>query len=135
MYPKTHFHFFKVFRLIDYYFYLDAEDGETYLAGMIVFIILLIVSFMIIAYSFYRIRRLKLSKENPKNIDRKKSKDISENPDQVMEDANNKQVEDEQSTYTVLNRTGKEDDEHLYTHLTMNQLQHDDMNHKEAENE
>jgi hypothetical protein len=97
-----------------------SDDGsEKYLAGFIVVIIFLITSFLIIAYLIYQNRRLKSIKENSENKSKDKNnfKGIYENPDKVKEDANYEQVEDEQSTYTVLKRTGKEDDDHLYGHL------------------
>ena len=96
-------------------------------------IILLIISLLVIAYFIYEIRRLKSSKENSENKSKggNNFKEIYENPDKVKEDANYEQVEDEQSTYTALKRTGKEeDDDHLYGHL--HEVLHDNANEKET---
>jgi hypothetical protein len=95
--------------------------------------ILLVISFVIIAYFIYQIRRLKSSKANPenKNKDRNNSKDIYENPDKIKDDANYEQVENEESTYTALNRTGKDrTDDHFYAHL--NEVHTDYVNQKET---
>jgi uncharacterized protein YoxC len=74
--------------------------------------ILLAISVVIIAYFIYQNRR-------------KISTDIDENPDNG--DANDEHVEDEQSTYTALNRAANEEnDDHLYTHL--NEVHHDYVN-------
>ena len=78
--------------------------------------ILLVISFVIIAYFIYQIRRLKSSKANSENKskDRNISKDIYENPDKIKDE----QVENEESTYTALQRTGKDkNDDHFYAHL------------------
>ncbi|CAB3990869.1 receptor-type tyrosine- phosphatase S-like isoform X2 [Paramuricea clavata] len=111
------------------------DDGsDKYLAGIIVLAILLIISVVInIAYFIYQNRRHKSSKANPENEsrDRNNSKDIYENPDKIKDDANYEQVESEQSTYTALKRTGKdENDDHLYGHL--NEVHEDSVNQKET---
>ena len=109
------------------YFYIVAEHGEKYLAGIIVLMILLIISFLIIACLIYQIRRLKSSKENSENNRKEKnySKGIYENPDKLKDDGNYEEMEDIQlSTYTALKRP-EDENEHLYTHLQMNQVQHD----------
>ena len=89
---------------------------------------------MIIAYLIYRIRRLKSSKENRadnKSKERNDSKDIYENPDKVKDDANYEQVKNEQSTYTALNRSRKdENDDNFYAHL--NEVQNDYVNQEET---
>ncbi|CAB4044008.1 sidekick-2-like [Paramuricea clavata] len=98
----------------------DENDNgaEKYLViGIIVLAVLLVISFVIIAYFIYQIRRLKSSKPNPenKNEDRNNSEEIDENPDN---DANYEQVENEESTYTALKSTGKDkNDDHFYAHL------------------
>jgi Na+-transporting methylmalonyl-CoA/oxaloacetate decarboxylase gamma subunit len=92
-----------------------------------------IILLVILAYFIYQIRRLKSSKANPENKsrDRNNSKDIYENPDKIQDDANYEQVENEQSTYTALKRTGKEEnDDHLYSHL--NEVHKDYVNQKET---
>ena len=114
-------------------FHIGEEDGEKYLAGIIVLAIFVIILLVILAYFIYQIRRLKLSKANPENKskDRNNSKDIYENPDKIKDDANYEQVENEQSTYTALKRTGKdENDDHLYSHL--NEVQKDYVKQKET---
>jgi hypothetical protein len=93
---------------------------------------LLVISFVIIVYLIYQIRRLKSSKPNPenKNEDRNNSEDINENLDN---DANYEEVENEESTYTALKRPGpgeEENDGHLYAHL--NEGQTDYVNQKET---
>ena len=111
-------------------FHIGAENGEKYLAGIIVLAILLLISFVIIAYLIYRIRRLKSSKENSENKskERNNSKDIYENP---VKDGNYEQVENEQSTYTALNRSRKdENDDHFYAHL--NEVHKDYVNQQET---
>jgi hypothetical protein len=94
--------------------------------------ILLFISFVIIAYFIYQIRRLKSSKASPENKskDRNNSKEIDENPGN---DANYEKVENEESTYTALKRPGpgeEENDGHLYAHL--NEVHKDNMNQKET---
>jgi Na+-transporting methylmalonyl-CoA/oxaloacetate decarboxylase gamma subunit len=114
-------------------FHIGAEDGEKYLAGIIVLAIFVIILLVILAYFIYQIRRLKSLKANPENKsrDRNNSKDIYENPDKIKDDANYEDVESEQSTYTALKRTGKEEnDDHLYAHL--NEVNNDYVNQKET---
>ena len=120
MTKERHFQTFKDNALFN--FHIGAEDagGKYLVAGIIVLAILLVVSFVINAYLIYQNRRLKSSKENPENKDkgRNNSQDIHENPQTVKDDGNYEQVENEQSTYTALNRSGmEENDDHLYTHL------------------
>ena len=70
---------------------------------------------IIIAYLIHQRLRLKANTED-KSKEKDDSKDIYENPDNV--DENYEQVENEQSTYTALKRTGKdENDDHVYCHL------------------
>ena len=98
---------------------------------MIVLAILLVILCVILAYFIYRIRRLKLPKENSENKskERNNSKDIYENP--VKDDGNYEQVENEQSTYTALNRSRKdENDDHFYAHL--NEVHKDYVNQQET---
>ena len=93
----------------------------------------MIILLVILAYFIYQNRRLKSSKANPENKskDRNNSKDIYENPDKIQDDANYEQVENEQSTYTALEKTGKdESDDHLYSHL--NEVHKDYVNQKET---
>ena len=126
-----HFQTFKVNALFN--FYIGADDGENFLAGIIVLAALLVISFVIIAYLTYQNRRLKSSKANPENKsrDRNNSKDIYENPDKIQDDANYEQVENEQSTYKGLEKTGEEEnDDHLYSHL--NEVHKDYVNQKET---
>jgi hypothetical protein len=86
--------------------------------------VLLIISLVINGYCIYQNRRLKSSKETSDgNIPTDKK---PENHGAIYED-----VKDEQSTYTALKRPEDEDD-HLYTHLQMNTLQHDYMNQNET---
>ena len=96
--------------------------------------ILLVISVVInISYFIYQNRRPKSTKANPENKsrDRNNSKDIYENPDKIQDDANYEQVENEESTYTALKRTGKEEnDEHFYSHL--NEVHKDYVNQKET---
>jgi hypothetical protein len=130
-FKEVHFQTFKVNVLFN--FYIGAEDGEKYLVGIIVLAILLVISFVIIAYLTYQNRRPKSLKANPddKSRDRNNSKDIYENPDKIKDDANYEDVESEQSTYTALKRTGKEEnDDHLYAHL--NEVNNDYVNQKET---
>jgi uncharacterized membrane protein len=122
----VHFQTFKVNALFN--FYIGADDGENFLAGIIVLAILLVISLVILTYFIYQNRRLKSSKANPENKskDRNNSKDIYENPDKIQDDANY-----EQSTYKGLEKTGKEEnDDNLYSHL--NEVHNDYVNQKET---
>ena len=90
-------------------------------------VILLIISFVIIAYLIYQRRQPQANTENKREKDN--SKDIYENPDKV--DGNYEQVENEQSTYTALKRTEKdENDDHVYCHL--NEVQNNNVNQEET---
>ena len=118
MYQRNTFQTFKVTPLFN--FNIGAEDGEKYLAGIIVLIILVIILLVILAYFIYQNRRRKSLKANPENKseDKNNSEEIDENPDN--DDANYELVENEGSTYTALKRPGpgeEESDGHLYTHL------------------
>ena len=93
----------------------------------------LVISFVIIAYFIYQIRRLKSSKANSKNRskDRNNSEEIDENPGN--DDANYEDVENEESTYTALKRPvpgEQENDNHLYAHL--DEVHTDYVNQKET---
>jgi cytoskeletal protein RodZ len=96
--------------------------------------ILLVISFVIIAYFIYQNRRLKSSTSNPentKNEGRNNAEEIDENPDNDA--ANYEEVENEESTYTALKRPGpgeEENDVHLYAHL--NEGHTDYVNQKET---
>ena len=76
-------------------------------------VIVVIISFITIAYLIYR---LKTSKEN-ESMERDNSQNIYENPTNTDENYV-VQEENEQSTYTALNRSGKdENNDHVYCHL------------------
>ena len=94
--------------------------------------ILLFISLVIIAYFIYQIRRLKSSKASPENKskDRNNSEEIDENPNN--DDANYKDVENEESTYTALKTPGpgEEENDGLYAHL--NEVHKDNVNQKET---
>ena len=126
--------YFQTFKVnVLFNFHIGADDGEKYLVGIIVLAALLIISLVILTYFIYQNRRLKSSKANPENKsrDRNNSKDIYENPDKIQDDANYEQVENEQSTYKGLEKTGKEEnDDHLYSHL--NEVHKDYVNQKET---
>ncbi len=96
--------------------------------------ILLVILCVILAYFIYQNRRLKSSKENPadnKSKERNDSNDIYEDPDKVKDDANYERVKNEQSTYTALDRSRKdENDDHLYSHS--NEVQNDYVNQEET---
>ncbi|XP_028402403.1 uncharacterized protein LOC114525343 [Dendronephthya gigantea] len=97
----------------------EGEDRGNLLVGIIVLIIILVILLIIIAYLlFHRVHRLK-SSSTTGNLERKtkdSSKDIYENPNKNDVD-NYEQVENEQSTYTALKRPGKDEDDHVYSHL------------------
>ncbi len=133
MTKERHFQTFKDNALFN--FHIGAEDagGKYLVAGIIVLAILLVISFVIIAYLIYQNRRLKSSKENPENKDKERnnSQDIHENPETVKDDGNYEQVENEQSTYTALNRSRKdENDDHFYAPL--NEVHKDYVNQQET---
>ncbi|XP_028402634.1 uncharacterized protein LOC114525469 [Dendronephthya gigantea] len=110
----------------------EGEGCGNHLVGIIVLIILLVILLIIIAYLlFHRVHRLK-SSSTTGNLERKtkdSSKDIYENPNKNDVD-NYEQVENEQSTYTALKRPGKDEDDHVYSHL--NQRQQEYQNQKET---
>jgi uncharacterized membrane protein (DUF106 family) len=129
-FKEVHFPTFKVNALFNFHI---GADSEKYLAGIIVLAIFVIILLLIIAYLTYQNRRLKSLKANPENKskDRNNAKDIYENPDKIQDEANYEQVENEQSTYTALKRTGKEEnDDHLYSHL--HEVHKDYVNQKET---
>ena len=96
---------------------------------IIVLVIVLIISFVIIAYLILQRRQPKANTEN-KSKDKDNSKDIYENPDKV--DGNYEQVENEQSTYTAFKSLGKdENDDHENCHL--NEVLLNNVNQKKTE--
>ncbi|XP_028412216.1 uncharacterized protein LOC114535041 [Dendronephthya gigantea] len=89
---------------------------KVYLVGMIVFIILMIASFVIIAYLVYQNRRLSSQNASARSTNEggKNSKDIYDVPE--TSNANNyDRVDNDQATYTELQK--RESDDHLYCHL------------------
>ena len=73
-------------------------------------VILQVILLVILAYFMHLIRRLKSqSNLEKKSKNRNNPEEIYENPDEIKDDAygNNEQMEDEQSTYTALKRTGR----------------------------
>ena len=80
--------------------------------------ILLVILSIFTAYFIYETRQPKTSTTNTsnKNKERDNSNDFYDDVDNV--DENYVQVEHEQSTYTALNRSGREEtDDHKYHHL------------------
>ncbi|XP_028397384.1 uncharacterized protein LOC114521168 [Dendronephthya gigantea] len=96
----------------------DCGSFGNHLVGIIVLIILVVFSLVMNALLFHRIRRLK-SSSTMKSLEKASHNlsDIYENP--KKDDVNNyEQVEDEQSTYTALKKSGKDkNDDHVYSHL------------------
>ncbi len=94
------------------------NDGgsESYLAGIIVLVILLVISFVIIAYFVYQTRLKSPSTDaKPETAnDENNSRHIYDTPV-----TNNEQENNEQSTYAALKRPGpgEVDDGHVYAHL------------------
>ena len=94
------------------------------------FVALLVISFIIIAYFIYKRRRPKNTKANAENKskERDQSKDIYENNENVDENYV-VHVEIEQFTYAALKRPGeRENDDHVYCHL--NKVHQDKVNPK-----
>ena len=94
------------------------NDGgsESYLAGIIVLVLLLVISLVIIAYFVYQTRLKSPStggKQETTN-DESNSRHIYDTPV-----TNNEQANNEQSTYAALKRPdpGEVDDGHVYAHL------------------
>ena len=97
---------------------VDHDDAsEKYLIGIIALAILLVISFVIIAYFIYQTRRPKASNTEA-NVettnDENNSRHIYDTPV-----SNYEQGDDEQSTYTALKRPGpgEANDDHIYGHL------------------
>ena len=77
--------------------------------------ILLVILVVIIALYFICQNRRRKSSSTEANVE--KTNEVS-NPQYIYEDGGNyEQVDDEQSTYTALNKPGEVIDDHLYAHL------------------
>ena len=110
-----------------------GADCKEYLVGMTILVILLIISFAIIVYLSYQNHLLKSSKQHNQteqdNQSKVRTNSICENAGE--DDGNYEEVENEESTYTALKRTGNEEnDDHEYTHL--NEVPADYVNEKET---
>ncbi|CAB3981683.1 Receptor-type tyrosine- phosphatase delta, partial [Paramuricea clavata] len=94
----------------------DNDDGsKNYLFGMIALAILLVIVGTIIALYFICQNHRRKSSSTKANVE--KTNDVS-NSQYIYDDVGNyEQVDDEQSTYTGLNRPGEVIDDHLYAHL------------------
>ena len=88
------------------------DDGsKNYLIGMTVAILVVILVVIIALYFICQNRRRK-SSSTEENVG--KTNYVSDIYDDV---GNYEQVDDEQSTYTALNKPGEVSDDHLYAHL------------------
>ena len=94
------------------------NDGgsESYLAGIIVLVILLVISLGIIAYFVYQTRL-----KSPSTEAKQETTNDENNPGHIYDApvTNNEQANNEQSTYAALKRPGpgEEGDGHVYAHL------------------
>jgi FtsZ-interacting cell division protein ZipA len=91
------------------------DDGsKNYLIGMTVAILVVILVVIIALYFICQNRRRK-SSSTEANVE--KTNEVSD-PKYIYDDVDNyEQVQDEQSTYTALNKPGEVIDDHLYAHL------------------
>ena len=79
--------------------------------------VLLVISLSFNAYLIYRVRLKSSGTEaNSAKNNKDSSKDIYENPHEDNVDSY-EQVENEQSMYTALKRPGKDEDDHVNSHL------------------
>ena len=94
----------------------DNDDGsKNYLFGMIALAILLVIVGAIIALYFICQNHRRKSSSTKANVE--KTNEVS-NSQHIYDDVGNyEQVDDEQSTYTALNKPGEVIDDHLYAHL------------------
>jgi FtsZ-interacting cell division protein ZipA len=92
----------------------NDEGSKNYLIGMTV-AILVVILVVIIALYFICQKRRRKSSSTEANVE--KTNEVSD-PQYIYEDVGNyEQVDDEQSTYTALNKPGGVIDDHLYAHL------------------
>ena len=92
----------------------DTDGSKKYLIGMTV-AILVVILVVIIALYFNCQNRRRKSSSTAANVE--KTNDVS-NPQYIYDDVGNyEQVDDEQSTYTAINKPGEVIDDHLYAHL------------------
>jgi flagellar basal body-associated protein FliL len=91
------------------------DDGsKNYLIGMTVAILVVILGVIIALYFNCQKRRPKSSSTE---ANAEKTNEVID-PQYIDDDGGNyEQVDDEQSTYTALNRRGEVSDDHLYAHL------------------
>ena len=97
---------------------------------IIIMAIIMAILLVIIGYFFYQIRTLKKTSSNSP-ITHEVSKNTTENdgineqPLDVLRrreiDPNHEYVEDDGATYTALDRTGKDNGDHVYCHLNLTQ--------------
>ena len=92
------------------------DDGsKNYLVGMTVAILVVILGVIIALLYFICQKRRRKSSSTKANVE--KTNEVS-NPQYIYDDVGNyEQVDDEQSTYTALNKPGEVIDDHLYAHL------------------
>jgi uncharacterized protein (UPF0333 family) len=77
--------------------------------------VLVVILVVIIALYFIRQNRRRKSSSTEANVE--KTNEVS-NSQYIYDDVGNyEQVDDEQSTYTALNKPGEVSDDHLYAHL------------------
>ncbi|XP_028416934.1 uncharacterized protein LOC114541147 [Dendronephthya gigantea] len=94
----------------------NDAGSKVYFVGMIVLIILLIASFVIIAYLVYQNRRLRSRNTSGRSTNEggNNSNDIYDAPETSNANIHDR-VDDDQATYTELQK--RESDDHLYCHL------------------
>ena len=93
----------------------DTDGSKKYLVGMTVAILLVILGVIVALLYFICQKRRRKSSNTEANVE--KTNEVS-NPQYIYDDVGNyEQVDDEQSTYTALNKPGEVIDDHLYAHL------------------
>ncbi|CAB4035682.1 Hypothetical predicted protein, partial [Paramuricea clavata] len=102
----------------------DSEDDKGYLIGIIVMGIILAILLVLVVYFVYKTRALRAalnrkgttSNNGPSNATM--TDGIYEQPDNTTGKTENENYEEVgDATYTALNRTAKEDEDHFYSHL------------------
>ncbi len=103
----------------------DSEDDKGYLISIIIMAILLAFLLVIVVYLVHKIRGLLNAKETLGNQETRNTKMMDgicvrqENTQGSLDDGdmNYDDVRTDDATYTALNRTGEDDENHIYSQL------------------
>lgn len=101
------------------------SEKESYRYGLIALAVIVVILLIIIAYFVYQNRTLKKSIDEIKQSAKSRNiirDDVShagqiDMNDEGNDDMNYDDVRNDEETYTALDRTGKEDEDHVYCHL------------------